>query len=124
MNTITFTIPGKPVPKARPRVMRGGWTFTPKKTRDAESSVRLFATIALKQVKDSTLGPSCESRLFVSVICYGARLNADLDNLYKTITDACQGVLYKNDSQIDHAEILRQVSHKGQERTEVRIETL
>lgn len=122
--TMTFIVPGIPVPKARARVMRGGWSFTPKKTREAEERVRLFATVALKGVKDSILGPECKSRLYVRVIAFGARMNADLDNCYKLVTDAMQGLVYKNDSQIDQAEMLREPCEKGKERTEVTIEAI
>lgn len=121
---MTFSVPGVPVPKARPRIMRGGWAFTPKKTRDAETRVRLFATVALKEVQDSILGPHCVARIFVRCVFFGARKNADLDNLYKTVTDASQGLLYKNDSQIDHAEIVRQPCKKGVERTEITVEKI
>lgn len=36
---VKFTIPGIPVPKARPRVVRGH-TYTPKKTKDYEALVQ------------------------------------------------------------------------------------
>ena len=118
---ITFTIPGIPIPKARPRVMKGGWTYTPKRTKDMEEYIRIIAQKVLKRTKDSILGPNCTEKLFVSVVFYGARSNADLDNLFKTVTDACQGVLYKNDSQIDDAHIVREDANKGEEHTYVQI---
>lgn len=31
---LEFTVPGQPIPKARPRVTRRGITFTPKSTLD------------------------------------------------------------------------------------------
>jgi len=43
MKRITFAIPGKPVPKGRPRVTRSGRVYTPKATRDYESLVRVDA---------------------------------------------------------------------------------
>jgi len=120
----TFTVPGIPVPKARARVNRAGWSFTPKRTMQAENAVRLIATMAQKRTETAFLGPNCEKRLYVCVKLYGARKNADLDNLYKLVTDACQGLLYKNDSQIDCALIYRFDCPKGQERTEVIIQSM
>lgn len=104
--------------------MRGGWTFTPKKTRVAENAVRMFAQMALKRAKSSILGPNSDARVYVRCVFFGARLNADLDNLYKLCTDAMQGIVYKNDSQIDQMEALRQPCHKGQERTEILIDPI
>ena len=116
---ITFTIPGKPVPKARARVMRAGWSYTPKKTVQAEALIRVIALASLKANRNQILGPLNTGRVFVSMIFFGARQNADLDNLFKLVTDACQGVFYKNDCQIDHAEIVRQSCAKGKEKTVV-----
>lgn len=120
----TFVVPGIPVPKERARVNRAGWSFTPRKTQQAENAVRLFAMMAQKRTEMAILGPNCEKRLYVCVRFFGARKNADLDNLYKLVTDACQGLLYKNDSQIDFAEIYRCVCKKGDERTEVMIQCI
>jgi len=38
-NLISFTVYGNPVPAQRARVMRGGWSFTPKRTIEAEEAV-------------------------------------------------------------------------------------
>lgn len=121
---MTFTIPGTPFPKQRARVMRGGWSFTPKKTVQAGNAIKLIAIASRQAHKDSILGPLNTQRMFCSVVFFGARQNADLDNLFKLVTDACQGVLYKNDCQIDQVEILRARCEKGNERTEVTIEAI
>lgn len=39
MRTVEFTVPGQPVPKGRPRLGRGGHTYTPKNTKAAESRI-------------------------------------------------------------------------------------
>jgi Holliday junction resolvase RusA-like endonuclease len=119
-----FTVPGHPVPQGRPRVVRGGWAFDPKKSRDAKKVVATYAQIALVSLKPSYLGATSEWRLSVRIRFFGARKNADLDNCYKLVTDACQGVLYLNDSQIDHLECWRFPANKGEERTEVEVVNL
>ena len=42
-------------------------------------------------------------RLFVDI--YGARANADFDNLVKGIADSLEGIFYDNDRQIRYARI-------------------
>lgn len=122
--TFYFTIPGVPIPKGRPRVMRGGWAFTPKRTEIAQNSIRLVATRARQATKSTILGPNYSGRLLCHLKFFGARENADLDNLYKTVTDACEGVLYKNDCQIDDAAMVRLPAKKSDARTEVAIEEI
>lgn len=121
---MTFTVPGIPVPQARPRVMRGGWSYDPPKSKAAKKVVAMYAKLALLSNRDSILGAGCINRVSMSIRFHGARRNADLDNLYKLVTDACQEVLYANDSQIDHSECWRLPSNKGEERTEVEIKEL
>ena len=43
---VTFTVPGIPVGKGRPRFMKNGHTYTPQKTRDYEDKVVQLATTA------------------------------------------------------------------------------
>lgn len=119
---MTFTVPGIPIPQARPRVMRGGWAYDPNK-KD-KKLVAQYAQFALQGPWRAILGPESIARLSILIKFFGARRNADLDNLYKLITDSCQGILYKNDSQIDHAAIWRHSASKGEERTEVDINVL
>lgn len=121
---MTFTIPVIPVPKARPRVMRGGWTFTPKKTRDAEQLVRFYAGMALKVAKDAAWGENFIDRLSMTILFFGARKNADIDNLAKTVMDSLQGFLFKNDCQVDHLELWRHPGEKGKEHTVVEVKVL
>lgn len=122
--SLEFTIPATPQPQERPMVLRRGWTIERPKSRAAKKVVQLHAQNALRKQESSILGPECTARLSVNLQFFGARRNADLDNLYKLITDAMQGVLYKNDSQIDHARIWRHGSEKENARTEVSVMTL
>jgi crossover junction endodeoxyribonuclease RusA len=117
---ISFVVPGKPVPKARARVMRGGWSFTPKKTLDYENLIKLVGISRRNALKVSISGGSFS----IKVICYGARKNGDVDNYLKSYMDALQGVFWVNDCQIIDAHVLKVNCEKGKERTEVEIEAI
>lgn len=117
---IQFVVPGKPVPKARPRVMRNAHTFTPKRTKDYETLVQVWALNAISGIHWLLLqGP-----LGIEIDFYGATHSADWDNLAKAICDALNGVIYIDDSQIVSARITKCVAEKGQERTAISIRTL
>lgn len=114
---ITFTIPGKPVGKGRPRFARRGnfvATYTPEKTVSFENMVKLFAS------HDMGCRPPIEGPLKISVEVVvappasmskkktGQALSGmhkpttkpDLDNVVKSIADALNGVAYVDDKQI------------------------
>ncbi len=83
-----FTIPGKPVPKARARVNKDGHTWTPKRTAEAEANICSYAQVALRDWKAT--GPvEVHCRFFfpknISGIPGG---KVDLDNLLKLAGDA------------------------------------
>lgn len=110
---VDFIIPGDAVPKARARVTRWG-TYTPKETVEFESRVRTIAQIQMK------LGAPLQGALRVSVIItrgvpaswskkktqdalHGVIWpvsRPDMDNCIKSITDAMNGIVYVDDSQI------------------------
>lgn len=112
---ITFTIPGKPQPKQRPRVTKRGITYTPKETLLYEAQVAEAA-------QKSELLPQSptENPLKLILWCYmpipkswskGKQEEArrgkifptsrpDIDNLAKIIMDALNGIAYKDDAQI------------------------
>lgn len=117
---IEFVVPGKAVPKARPRVMRNGHTFTPKRTKDYETLVAVWALNAISGIHWLLLkGP-----LSIRIEFYGCDGRSDWDNLAKAICDALNGVIYIDDSQIVSARITKCVAEKGQERTAISIRTL
>lgn len=117
---LSFTIPGKPVSKARARtVSKGGrvWSFTPSKTVKHENLIKLAALHARQEAKLSVLAGSFS----LEVICYGAHPRSDWDNLGKAVSDALNGVIWHDDSQVDHAMVRKLPCLKGQERTEVTV---
>lgn len=117
MAELRFTVEGEPVPKARPR-FAGGHAYTPQRTRDAEEDVRIQALTA-------TTG---KSWLLLDGYRYGVEMDfyrsssraVDLDNLAKLCVDSCNGVLWRDDSQIVHWVARKRVDRENP-RTEVRV---
>ena len=89
---ISFTVPGRCIPAPRPRVSRHG-THYPKRYTDWLDSARVEAYRACGRVLWD--GP-----VSVVVAFYGARANADIDNLLKSVLDAIQSVIIVNDKQV------------------------
>jgi Holliday junction resolvase RusA-like endonuclease len=118
---LTFTLPGDPKSKERPRMTRQGRAYTPKATKEAEAAIKEFL---LENVLDDRCpygGP-----LGISLRFYTATLRrSDLDNKIKLLTDAMNKLVYDDDCQLDeiHARIYRK--HLGEEpRTEVHVYAL
>ena len=113
---LRFVVEGEPVPKGRPRF--AGHAYTPGRTRDAEEEVRIQALTA-------TTG---KSWFLLDGYRYGVEMRfyrstarpVDLDNLVKLATDACNGVLWLDDSQIVHW-VARKERDRDNPRTEVRV---
>ena len=123
--TIEFTVPGRPVPMARPRVTARG-TYTPKRCREYKTAVALAAKAAMNGKKP------LEGAVFVEIeVIYKppkswpkkkrekAELGLihptsrpDLDNIYKAITDALIGIAYRDDAQITYAKIGKCYSYR------------
>lgn len=117
MTYIRLTLDGDPIPKGRPRHGKGH-SFTPKRTRDAEQSIR--DRVNLLDVKPYD-GP-----VSVSLVFYcETRRRTDLDNLVKLVTDALNGIAYTDDHLIHRitASLYRRAIGETP-RTEVRIEAL
>lgn len=110
---ITFELPGPPVGKARARVTRWG-AYTPKKTQQHEAAIREAARQAMGEAKPIE-GPLKAALVFCMPIPASwpkkRRQEAleglawptgkpDADNLAKAVLDACNNVVYRDDSQI------------------------
>lgn len=112
---VEFYIPGRAIPKARPRVTRGGYAYTTRTTQIFERTTQIEYR---KQCGDSffaegtPLVVNIEFRFEPPKSWPKKKRDAairrriyptsrpDLDNLIKSITDALNGVAYKDDSQI------------------------
>ena len=130
MDRLSFTIPGPPCAKGRPRFTKTGRAYTPGKTRTYEELVRWHARVAMRG-REPFLGP-CS----VSVVAYlpipqswpitkrgramrGEMLptgRPDADNLIKAVMDACNLILWKDDAQATD------VAFKKRYSTEPRVE--
>lgn len=105
---IILTVPGKPLPKARPRTVRKGdriMTYTPKETVAWEKTVKLVAQATCSR---ASWKPT-RGRVSLTAQFVGLHPLTDLDNAVKAIQDALNGVAYVDDRQIDelHAERVR-----------------
>jgi Holliday junction resolvase RusA-like endonuclease len=118
---VTFTVDGDPVPKGRPRFARRGQfvqTYTDAKTIDYETHVAMRARHAIGATKplEGALSVFLYLRYIVPASYSKKRKEAclrgveypkriDIDNVYKSITDAMNGIVYLDDSQIVEAHI-------------------
>lgn len=111
---ITFTIPGVPVAKGRPRFTRMGRAYTPKKTADYEHTVAWYARIAMGGRKPLD-GPVEAIMTFWLPIPPSWRNSkqlaaqngtmqhtsrADIDNYCKGSFDGMNGIVFLDDAQI------------------------
>lgn len=102
---VTFTVPGRPKPKGRPRFTKKGRAYTPQATRDAERHI-----IDLFELACPLWEPTIEDvRLTLDVHFQYGRV-ADLDNIAKLIQDALNGYAYNDDRQIRELVV---VGHEG-----------
>lgn len=108
----TFIVPGKPVPKGRPRVTRHG-TYTPKSTQAFEAAVRQawqeagavqFPAGAPLDILVSAYFPIPQSaskkRRAELSGAYHTAARGDLDNIVKAVMDALNGCAYPDDSAV------------------------
>jgi Holliday junction resolvase RusA-like endonuclease len=120
---VTFSVDGDTVPKGRPRFARKGQfvqTYTDAKTIDYETHVAMKARQAIgasEPFKGAltvflylrfAIPPSYSKKRKEACLAgleYPKRV--DLDNCYKSITDAINGIVYFDDSQIVEAHITK-----------------
>lgn len=94
----TFTLLGRPVPKARPRIGKNGRVYTPSATKEAESMIGWFWRVAGGTMVDGDVKAVLEFH------CPDRR-KVDVDNLTKTVLDALNGLAYRDDAQITRLEV-------------------
>ena len=114
---LQFTIPGQPVAKARARVtMVGGFVraYTPKKTADYEALVAGIAKramagrapsaapieVLLELRMEIPASWTKAKRLAASMGTVRATKKPDADNVLKGVKDACNGIVWVDDSQV------------------------
>ena len=112
-----FTIPGTPKAKARARVSKSGFSFTPKPTKDYDVYVKEcflqkfpehIPITGVVRISIQCLFPRPKSHhrtgKYSNILKDTApKLHTsrpDLDNIIKSITDGLNGIAFKDDSQI------------------------
>lgn len=114
-NEISFVVPGRAVPKERPRTVRDGTvTYTPKRTLDFEKTIKDKAWSVMRSYKPYTgpvkvslrfffkppqswPEPKKEAALEGLIVPTG---RPDLDNIAKAVLDGLNDVLIIDDAQI------------------------
>jgi Holliday junction resolvase RusA-like endonuclease len=100
MSALSFIVPGVPVPKARPRVVRtngGVRGVTPAATRAWEQTVGAYALQARQALRVSW---PLAARYAVTIEAVRDR-RGDMDNILKSALDGCNGILWGDDAQVD-----------------------
>lgn len=110
-----YTFDVEPVPKARPRFTRKGFTYTPARTKKAETEIKRLIGRDYSII-DFPIGvaiellierPASVKRVYPSV-------RPDADNMGKLVLDALNGLVYKDDAQICDLIIKKRYSDKNQ----------
>jgi Holliday junction resolvase RusA-like endonuclease len=108
---ITFTIPGDPMGKQRPKFGKG-FAYTPIKTVNYETLVKMEYHNQVGKMLDGEIKatinafysiPKSVSKKRSDLMCVGVirpTKKPDLDNVAKAILDSLNGIAYKDDSQV------------------------
>lgn len=112
----------KVVPKERPRTGKGGHVYTPTRTRKCEDAIAKLVPATWRPllcpvkvtVKILELPPKWAASLPEHLINDMAPKKGDLDNKVKTITDALNGLAYKDDDQIRHIDAKRSYGNRNE----------
>lgn len=117
-----FTVPGKPRGKGRPRFRRAGnfvQTYTPAETASYENLIALEYQAAGGKLLDGPVDvvvfasftpPKSTSKKNREAMLAGEILpncKPDADNILKAVLDGLNGVAYKDDTQVAHAQVSR-----------------
>lgn len=121
--SLSFVVPGIPVPKARARVVRDKRTgktraITPAKTVNFEATVRLVASSA----KPSGWPMFCEYKVRLHIV-RARRGRGDGSNILKAVEDACNGITWIDDEHVSEFHVTRGLD-AASPRTEVFIEAV
>ena len=127
MSSVSFTIPGPPQGKARPKVVRiktgASVTYTPDKTVRYEELTRIRYRAAARGFKfadDAQVGiqiisrypiPKSKSKRVKAAMLDGQIKPAkkpDCDNIVKIVCDALNGIAYRDDAQIVLAQVAKE----------------
>ena len=105
IGTLSFAVPGRPVPKERTRTVRAKGvtrTFTPPRTVAYERHVATMATLALANYRRTNPpGFPVGARAFrLSCRIWRQRASGDLSNIIKAIEDGLNRVVWHDDARV------------------------
>ena len=110
-----LTIPGRPVPKGRPRMSKYGHAYTPKTTREYEDKIKWYCSELVDKPIDSLV--NVVMRFYIA-----GKAKPDIDNLIKSVLDGLHPNLIANDNLVQKVNATRvSVPYKEDQRVEVTI---
>ena len=95
---IKIELPIEPLPQPRARVTKNG-TYQSAKIREYKSLIRMAGRAAMDGKLPTSKPVICTIKLYRKFKATSKRFG-DLDNLFKSITDALNKIVYEDDSQI------------------------
>lgn len=135
---VEFTIPGEPIPQGRPRAGRNRGKivmYDPKESKDYKRYVSIIARQhAPKTLLEGALSvrmkiyrqiPKSTTKKDRALIFEGVKRpvsKPDTDNYVKSVLDACNGILFKDDSQI--VDLYASKFYSEQPRVEIRLQEI
>lgn len=132
MAVVTFTIPGKPFAKQRPRATRQGRVYTPKETVSFE---RVVGQIATQHFPEPIQGPvrltvkacfvppkSWSKKRAMASLATPHIQRPDIDNCIKAVADALNRIAWADDGQV--SEIVATKHWQMVEQTVVTVEAI
>lgn len=94
---IQISIDGDPATKGRPRFTGSGRVYTPKRTKAAEEEIAWEIRAAYPGIE-----PADSARFLVDMQFKQSTYHRrDIDNMIKVVFDACNGLIWKDDAQVD-----------------------
>lgn len=135
--SVSFTIPGEPVAKGRPRMTKRGHVYTPARTTQYEKAVGYAYKSAQGAKYDGPVGVAIRSYLRPPKTLTKARRTLiaqgeeypikvpDVDNLAKCVLDGLSGLAYDSDKQVVALHIYKRWAQPEQDGyTQVTIKSL
>lgn len=135
---IRFEVPGTPVGKGRPRFARRGnfvSTYTPEKTASFENLVKFYANQAMSGKKCIECQVEMQINIFMSVPASWSKKKAadalsgiirptvkpDADNVAKSISDAINEIVFKDDKQIVELQVRKFYAERARSEVSIRM---
>lgn len=115
--TINFTVPGIPI--SYKRVTQGNHPHNPAKYREYRKAVALIARSVMRG-REYTEKPVSVTVWVYHPIKAASKQSGDIDNHLKSILDALNGIVFKDDGQVIQATIYK-VKDKAAPRVEVNV---